>query len=530
MLNTKRALGGVFVAPHHLAAQAGRDVLREGGNAAEAMIAAAAAIAVVYPHMNAVGGDGFWLLSAPGEAPQAIEACGPAASAADIEFYRSRGFTTIPSRGPLAALTVAGTIDGWQRAREVAGRWGGRLPLSRLLEEAIRHARDGVVVTSSQHRLTSQKFDELADVPGFAETFLVHGKAPCEGAVLRQTRLADSFAHLAKAGLDDFYRGELATAMGDDLARLGSPLSRRDLAGYTAKIVSPLSVRLQGSTLYNQPPPTQGMASLMLMGVFDRLGVGEAESFEHIHGLVEATKRAFLTRDRHCTDPAYMRCDPHQFLTPDALAKEAATIDAQQALPWPQPALPGDTIWMGCIDREGRAASFIQSIYWEFGAGVVLPSSGVLWQNRGISFALEPDALQALQPGRKPFHTLNPAMARFDDGRVMVYGTMGGEGQPQTQAAVFSRYGLFQQPLQQAVTAPRWLLGRTWGERSTSLKLEARFAPELIERLRTAGHEVEVLTEDFSDTMGHAGAVVRHPDGVIEGASDPRADGIVATV
>lgn len=530
MLNTKRALGGVFVAPHHLAAQAGRDVLREGGNAAEAMIAAAATIAVAYPHMNAIGGDGFWLLSSPGEEPLAIEACGPAAAAADAGFYRSLGHQTIPSRGPLAALTVAGTVSGWQRALEVAQRWNGVMSLPRLLGDAIRHARDGVVVTSSQHHLTTQKLVELEDVPGFADTFLRDGQAPREGEILRQPRLADTLARLSSVGLDDFYRGELASAMAEDLARVGSPLVRQDLADYHAKMVAPLSVRLRGSTLYNQPPPTQGMASLMLLGIFDRLGVTEAEGFDHLHGLVEATKQAFLIRDRHCTDPAYMSVDPASFLSPEALAEAAAAIDPRHALPWPQPAAPGDTIWMGCIDSSGRTASFIQSIYWEFGAGVVLPSTGVLWQNRGISFSLDAEAPQALVPGRLPFHTLNPAMARFDDGRTMVYGTMGGEGQPQTQAAVFSRYGLFGQPLQQAVTAPRWLLGRTWGDQSTSLKLESRIDPTLVERLTSAGHVVEVLKEDFSDTMGHAGAVVRHPNGVIEGAADPRADGIVAAV
>ena len=183
---------------------------------------------------------------------------------------------------------------------------------------------------------------------------------------------------------------------------------------------------------------------------------------------------------------------------------------------------------MGCIDSEGRTASFIQSIFWEFGSGVVSGSTGVLFQNRGISFSLNPKALHFLQPGRKPFHTLNPAMARFKDGRSMVFGTMGGEGQPQTQSAVFSRYGLFNQGLQQAVTAPRWLLGRTWGEETTTLKLESRFDPALVEELREAGHDLEVLPEAFSDTMGHAGAVVRHPNGVMEGAADPRSDGSVA--
>ena len=198
------------------------------------------------------------------------------------------------------------------------------------------------------------------------------------------------------------------------------------------------------------------------------------------------------------------------------------------ARPWPQPAAPGDTIWMGAIDGQGRAVSFIQSVYWEWGSGAVVPGTGICWQNRGISFALDPQALNHLQPGRKPFHTLNPSLARFADGRVMPYGTMGGEGQPQTQAAVYTRYARFGQPLQQAVSAPRWLLGRTWGDVSTSLKLESRFDPALVAQLQAAGHVVEVLPEAFSDTMGHAGALVRHPDGRIEGAADPRSDGAAA--
>jgi gamma-glutamyltranspeptidase len=161
---------------------------------------------------------------------------------------------------------------------------------------------------------------------------------------------------------------------------------------------------------------------------------------------------------------------------------------------------------------------------------VVLQDTGIVWQNRGTSFSLDPKALNALKPGHLPFHTLNPSLALFDDGRVMPYGTMGGEGQPQTQAAVFTRYARFGQGLQQAVTAPRWLLGRTWGGETTSLKLESRFDPALVAALRAAGHEVEVFDEAFSDSMGHAGALVRHPNGVIEGAADPRSDGAVAAV
>lgn len=528
MIHTLTALGGMFVAPHHLAAQAGRDVLRDGGNAVEAMVAAAAAIAVVYPHMNAIGGDGFWLIHEPGKEPVAISACGPAAALADLDFYA--GHEAIPSRGPKAALTVAGTIGGWAKALDVAAAWGAALPLPRLLADGIRHAHNGIAVTESQAGLTREKFKGLKDAPGFAQTHLVNGQPPEVGHVLKQPTLGRTLEQLAERGLDDFYRGELAARIGAELERVGSPLRTSDLAAYQAQIVEPLSVRLNDSTVYNLPPPTQGLSALMILGLFERLGVTEGEGFAHVHGLVEATKRAFRVRDRVVTDPQRLPADPRSFLKPAALTDLAADIDREEALPWPDVAAPGDTIWMGCIDAQGRAVSFIQSVYWEFGSGVVLQDTGIVWQNRGTSFSLDPKALNVLKPGHRPFHTLNPALALFDDGRVMPYGTMGGEGQPQTQAAVFTRYARFGQGLQAAVTAPRWLLGRTWGGVTTSLKLESRFDPALVEALKAAGHEVEVFSEPFSDTMGHAGALVRHPNGVIEGAVDPRSDGVVAGV
>jgi gamma-glutamyltranspeptidase/glutathione hydrolase len=292
--------------------------------------------------------------------------------------------------------------------------------------------------------------------------------------------------------------------------------------------VKPLSVRLADCSVYNLPPPTQGLSALMIIGLFDALGVTQAEGYAHIHGLVEATKRAFRVRDRIVTDPRRLPANPQDFLAAGALSTLASEIDQQVALPWPDPTKHGDTIWMGAIDAQGRAVSFIQSVYWEFGSGTVLQDWGVCWQNRGTSFSLDPQALNHLQPGFKPFHTLNPSMALFDDGRVMPFGTMGGEGQPQTQAAIFTRYARFGQTLQQAITAPRWLLGRTWGDETTSLKLESRFPETLVQDLKNAGHMTEVLPEAFSDTMGHAGALVRHANGVIEGACDPRSDGAVA--
>jgi oxamate amidohydrolase len=184
-------------------------------------------------------------------------------------------------------------------------------------------------------------------------------------------------------------------------------------------------------------------------------------------------------------------------------------------------------VWLGVVDRDGVAVSFIQSIYHEFGSGIVLRESGVNWNNRGCSFSLDPGARNPLTPGRRPFHTLNPALARLGDGRTLVYGNMGGDGQPQSQSAVFSRIATFGWNPQAAIDAPRWLLGRTWGQTSDTLKLEARFSNETVEALRRVGHDVERV-KSYDATMGHAGAIVRHPNGVMEAGSDPRGDGVVA--
>lgn len=529
MQNTTYATRGMAVAPHSLAAQAAQSVLQDGGNALEAMVAAAAAIAVVYPHMNGIGGDSFWVMSEPGQPVLAIEACGVAGAGVSTDFYAERELAAIPVRGPLAANTTAGTIGGWQQALEVSARWGGTLPLARLLGDAIHYAEDGIPVTPSQYASTSAKHAELVGQPGFSDTFLVNGKAPLAGTRFKQPRMAATLRTLAEDGLDSFYRGDLAKQIAADLAAVGSPITLQDLNAYRARTVAPVHLSHSLGDVYNSAPPTQGVVSLIIIGILDRLNLAqyEADSLEYVHLVVEATKQAFAIRDKYVTDPAYMTIDPQQCLTDEFLAPYVAAIRVDQALPWGQGKGPGDTIWMGVIDGEGRAVSFIQSIYHEFGSGVVLEKTGINWQNRGCSFSLDPHHLNALLPGKKPFHTLNPALAHFSDGRTMVYGTMGGDGQPQTQAAVFTRYAVFGQGVQQAVTAPRWLLGRTWGQSSDSLKVENRFSPEIIAGLQALGHEVDVIAA-FDEMVGHAGAIVRNTDGMFEGGFDPRSNGIVA--
>jgi len=522
-LHTAGHRQGVVAAPHRAAVEAGRATLAEGGNALEAMVAMAAASAAVYPHMTHLGGDGIWLVREPSGRVCTLMAAGRAGANARRELYRD--YETIPSRGALAAFTVPAAVAGWMLALEAARAYGGRLRLGDLLAPAIVHANEGTLVTRSQARFTAEKLAELKDAPGFARTFLLDGKPPEAGATLKQPALAATLDHLAHAGLDDFYRGDVGREIADDLDRAGSPVTRADLERCRATLAEPLSAALDAGRAFNTPPPTQGLASLIILALFERLRASVGEGFDHIHGLVEATKRAFAVRDRAITDPDDLPHPIDRYLDAKFLDVEALAIDRRKAAPWLAPAGEGGTVWMGAADASGLVVSYLQSLYWEFGSGVVLPRTGVLMQNRGASFSLKGGPLNVLEPGRLPPHTLNPALAVLADGRVVAYGAMGGDGQPQTQAAIFTRHVRYRAPLARAIDAPRWLLGRTWGATHGNLRMEARFDGALVDRLLSAGHDVEMLAEPYSDVMGHAGAVVLHPDGTCEGGHDPRADG-----
>ncbi|RUT26611.1 gamma-glutamyltransferase [Asaia sp. W19] len=525
MLYSARSRRGMVTAPHHLAAQSGRDILKAGGNAVEAAVAVAATLSVVYPHMTGLGGDGFWIIRRPDGAMMAIDACGRLAQSATPELYA--GLDAVPWRGGLAANTVAGTVAGWSRALAYAG---GTMPLTQILDDAIHHAEHGMVVTESMAGLMAAHLDVLSYMPNFKSLFLPNGDMPIAGAVHRNPALARTLRRLANAGLGDFYHGKLADLIAAELTACGSPVSLDDLAHHQAVASKPLETTLHQGQFYNMPAPTQGAASLLILALAERLGVKGADTVEDIHRWVEATKAAFLWRDRVIADPAIMATSPQELLSDDAgLDAMAEEIDLSRAAPWPHPVQQGDTTWFGVMDEQGWAVSMIQSLYFEFGSGVVLPETGLVWQNRGSSFDLAPGRLRSLVPGRKPFHTLNPAMATLNDGSLLSYGTMGGEGQPQTQAAIVARNVIAGLSLQDAITAPRWLLGRTWGETTTTLKMETRFEPAILDGLRELGHDVESLTP-FATAMGHAGAIRRYEDGTMEGATDPRSDGGVAAL
>lgn len=511
-----------FTAPHRRAAEIGFEILKEGGTAVDAMVAAAAAIAVVYPHMNSLGGDGFWLIQKPGKAPVAIDACGNAGSLAKISEYQAQGLS---NRGGRACITMAGTVAGWQLAREWAGIKNG-FPLARLLGPAQELAAQGIKATESLQRASEKTFAELKELNHFASIFLPAGKTLVVGDTVTNPGLADMLEHLHRSdlGLRDFYQGDISSSIASGLRAADSPITHADLQQYQAEMVTPLSATTSKGQLFNMVAPTQGVASLMILALYDRLYQSHWSEAQRVHHLVECTKLAFEIRDREVCDRRAMTTPAQEYLEPTRLDQMALQVDAQRAAPWPKQALPGDTVWLGALDRDGTLVSFIQSVYWEFGSGLVIPDLGLVWNNRGISFALEAGHHNALAPGKKPLHTLNPALALLNDGRRFSYGTMGGEGQPQTQAALYTRHIYQQIPLADAIAQDRWLLGRTWGESSNNLKLEQTLYEDIGPTLSKQGHDIEALPSG-SESMGHAGGIILSSNGDVQVATDPRSDG-----
>lgn len=522
MSSTPEFAAAAVAAPHIAAAQAGQTVLAQGGNALEAMVAMAAVIAVVHPHASGLGGDGVWVVRAPGGKVRCLEACGAAGERATARSYWGLGHeTSIPPRGPLATLAAPGAAAGWAQALELSRALGGRLPLADLLREAIRLAREGAPTSPCEARLAPALFDDLARAPGFAATFLTNGERFTAGAPRRQEKLADTLAHLAHAGVMDFYRGDVARELAADLARMGAPVTRADLKRQEARWVAPLSVQLRGATLWNAPPPTQGLAALMIPGLMERLESARPDAFEHAHGLIEAAKRAFAVDAREGADLAWSPGDPARWLEPSALEREAAQISmnrsARRAAPCPTATTRGAGVWMGAIDPSGLAVSCAQSLHWDWGSGCVSSATGVLLGNAGAAFSLNEESVHALRPGRRPRCALNAPVAAFDDGRIMVYGAAGGDGAALLQAQVLARLRAGAPP-DAAVDAPRIQLGRT-------LHVETGFDPTLLRALARAGHDVEEINAARADMFGHAGALTRARDGRIQGAHDARADG-----
>ena len=527
-----RAPRGMVATPHRLASQSGVATLRAGGNALDAAIAAAATIAVVYPHMNGLGGDNLWLIyDAGARALKALCGVGRSAHAASIEWYAARGVSTaIPIRGGLAALTVPGVVDGWWQAHQYSrGTMGSPIRWADLFGDAIAYAREGFSAADGQRVPPPREPDLFGDD---ASPELKRGIWPLyhpdalERRPLVQADLARTLEAVRDGGAEVFYQGEIARRIVAAARAAGSPLGDADLAQHRSDWMDPVTIEYAGGRAASFPPPAQGLSALALLAVAERFDMSALAEADYVHVVVEASKLAFADRDRYLTDPDFMRITPSELLDRARLARASQRISLARALPVGGAApMAGDTVAIVTADREGNAVSLIQSLYFTWGSGVLAGDTGVVLQNRGAFFSLDPAMANALVPGKRTLHTLIPSMY-LEDGRTrFVYGTMGGEGQPQTQAAVLTRRLYRGLGPQASVEAPRWLYGRTWGAPSRALNIEGRYPAEMARELATRGHEVKV-GKDWDDLFGHAQCVwIDAEAGGFTGGSDPRADG-----
>ncbi|RFO97455.1 gamma-glutamyltransferase [Rhodoferax lacus] len=512
----------MVTSPHALATQCGVDVLASGGNAIEAAIATVLSLCVTYPHFCGLAGDAFLLIGDAQGQVQTISGIGQAA--ADVSGYQG----SIPVRGARSALSSAATVDALGQALEISrSQLAGRKSWGELLAPAIRLAREGFEISASERFWLNFRLPEAEALPDVYRAFLHDGQVPPAGFVRQQAALAHTLETLAERGPRDFYEGALAQRIAQGLREAGSPLTAHDVAATRARIEPPLCMPYRGGELLAHQPPTQGLSTLQIMGLlerFDLQAVAEG-SADHYHLLVEAVKQAFMDRNRHVADPDFSQVPVARLLSPAHLDTRAKAIDMAHALPWPHVFQTGDTVYVGAADAAGNTVSLLATVYYDWGSGVLVGDTGMLWHNRGASFSLDPAHPNALAPGKRPFHTLNPGMYR-KDGRVqLLYGTQGADGQPQTLAAVLTRlidYGM--NPMD-ALSRPRFLLGKTFSDGSDSLKLEEDVAPDVVAELRHRGHALSLLTA-HNPLMGHPGAIRIDAGGHMTGAHDPRSDGL----
>jgi gamma-glutamyltranspeptidase/glutathione hydrolase len=520
--------------PHALASEAGVEILKAGGTAVDAAIAASAVLSVVYPHMTSVGGDAFWLIhdahrTARGASVRFLNAAGRAAARADVEWFRTRGLAEIPMQGILpATLTVPGAVDGWCRAHADHGR----LPLRRDLAAAIEYARDGFPVTRRLAHWTAMAVDTLAANPAAARLFLPEGRPLAPGYRLRNPDLARTLERIGAAGRAGFYEGETAAEMARYARAHGGFFDERDFAAQRAEWGEPLHATYRGVTLYEPPPPTQGLSVLQVLGLVEPWELGRTDYLgpDHVHLLVQAKMLAYHDRDRLLADPGFVKVPVERLLSKVYLDERRRLIDPARALAWDRVpswgGLAGDTVYVAAVDVEGNAASLIHSVYGVYGAAVVAGRTGVVLQNRGAYFSLDPAHPNRLEPGKQPLHTLIASLAFKDDRLWQVLGCMGADGQPQIHVQAYTAMIDWGVDIQEALDAPRWLSGRfALGGPRDLLNMEGRFPEATYAELERRGHVIN-RWGPWNESAGHAhGITIDATTGTLAGGSDPRSDG-----
>ena len=533
------------MAPHHLASEAGLAILRAGGSAVDAAIAANAVLAVVMGSACGIGGDAFWLVWDAAEARQvALNGSGRSSARVDVAAFRRAGLERLPVRGG-ASITVPGAVRSWGDAHD---RYG-RLPRATLLASAIELARDGFAAWDGFIASVESGARVLAPALGsdaaWFPVYRSHGRPWRPGERVRLPALAATLERIAELGWDEFYRGEIAEHQARALAAAGSAIDLDDLAAHASTWTEPIGVDYRDVRVTSHPPNSSGFVALEILSVLERFeppaadtfGPGGGADLRWTHLGIEASKLAMADRDAYLTDPD-VHAAPLERLLSEAYATDlAGRIDPSRAARPPAARVPrgGGTIWLGVVDREGNAVSLIESNYMGFGSGVVDPVTGIAYQNRGSFFSLDPDHPNVLAASKRTLHTLMPGML-FREGRPwVVVGSMGGDAQPQIHAQVVSALVDGRVDVASAVGMPRWFVepSEHFAPPDT-VRVEPRFAPGLIEGLGALGHAVSV-TDPFSGLLGHCHAIEIVDGGPGDGggslaaATDPRSAGLPAT-
>lgn len=513
----------MVAAPHPLASAAGLAILQEGGSAMDAAIAANAVLTVVYPDQTAIGGDCFFTaFDARTKLLHGFNGSGRAPLATDLDLLRELDEGRMPKRG-IHAVTVPGTIDAWSAGHSRFGRQSWE----RLFEPAIEYAHNGFAVSPRLAQGINAARDVLLATEETAATYLVNGEAPREGDRLRLPNLARSLATIATEGRDAFYSGGIAEQIASTSARLGGSLSMYDLAGHQGEWVAPLLSNYRGLTVAELPPNSQGLTASLALNLVQRTTLGDRwGSVEYIHPLIEAKKLAFAVRDRKLADPRFAEIDTANLLS-DGFAKELWNQYDQGQAQQGTPSLAGDTVAICTVDRDGNAVSMVQSIYQAFGSGILAAESGIILQNRGSYFTLEDSHPNVIAPGKRPLHTLMPAMLLRDGGLVGPLATQGGDAQAQVHLQLITDlvdFDMTGNPAA-AIAAPRWIAGGSAADGLLAVQLENRFPSELDSELSRRGHVVS-WSGAWNPAAGHAQIILRDPNrGLLLGAADPRADG-----
>lgn len=515
---------GVVAASQTLAAQAGSEILRRGGSAVDAAIAANAALGVVEPMMNGIGGDLFVIVrEAKTGRVTGLNASGPAPAGLTIERLRKAGHKEMPQAG-IDTVTVPGCVAGWAALHQ---RYG-KLPWAQLFAPAIHYAENGFPVTEIIAAQWASPVKKLEGDADGAAVYLPGGKAPALGEVFKNPELGRALREIAAEGPDAFYRGGIARAILQKSDKLGGTLSLQDLAAFEPEWVEPVSTDYRGWRVWELPPNSQGIAALAMLNIMERFELGKLSpsGAPLLHLEIEAQKLAYADLARYVADPRVAPAPVKEMLDKGYAARRAELIRKGRAacdVPPGRFPLPGegDTIYLSAADEEGNLVSLIQSIYLSFGSGIGVPGYGFHLHNRAGLFTLEEGHPNALAPGKRPFHTIIPALMEKDE-RHIAFGIMGGLNQAQAHAQFVSRVVDHGMNVQQALEAPRFTR-TTFG--GCGVLIENRIPAAEIRTLQRWKHEVKTVGA-YSNNMGGGQAVEwNHRTGVKAGASSPRKDG-----